>query len=227
MYTTISMFFVFIYAFWCPIRGFHCQMIFVSFNSNTTSVINEVETANPSGALAFSGERVARSLVFCPVFCRSLLVPLSLFLSLYPSIYDFWWLATHLQSFIFKDISWRFGLWCLTPLSTICQLYHGGLVYYVWNHFQQYFSYIMAVWFIMFETTFHNISAISWRFCLLCLKPLSTIFQLYHSSLVYYVWNHFQQYFSYIMAVSFIDEGNGIPGWKQLTCRKALTYCFT
>jgi hypothetical protein len=44
----------------------------------------------------------------------------------------------------------------------------------------------MAVWFIMFETTFNNISAISWRFGLLCLKPLSTIFQLYHGGLDYY-----------------------------------------
>jgi hypothetical protein len=51
MYATISMFFVFIYALWCPLRGFHCQMIFVSFNSNTMSVTNGVETASPSGAL--------------------------------------------------------------------------------------------------------------------------------------------------------------------------------
>jgi hypothetical protein len=51
MYTTISMFFVFIYALWCPLRGFPCQMIFVSLNSNTMSVTNGVETTSPSGAL--------------------------------------------------------------------------------------------------------------------------------------------------------------------------------
>ena len=129
-------------------------------------------------------------------------------------------------------MSWRFGLLCLKPLSTIFQLYHGGLVYYVWNHFQQYFSYVMAVWFIMFETTFNNISAISWRFGLLCLKPLSTIFQLYHGSLVYYVWNHFQQYFSYIMAVWFIlfeTTFNNISAisWRfGLLCLKPLSTIF-
>ena len=129
-------------------------------------------------------------------------------------------------------ISWRFGLLCLKPLSTIFQLYHGGLVYYVWNDFQQYFSYVMAVWFIMFETTFNNISAISWRFGLLCLKPLSTIFQLYHGGLVYYVWNHFQQYFSYIMAVWFImfeTTFNNISAisWRfGLLCLKPLSTIF-
>ncbi len=77
-------------------------------------------------------------------------------------------------------ISWRFGLWRITPLSTIFQLYHGGLVYYAWHHFQQYFSYIMSVWFIMLDTTFNNISTISWRFGLWRITPFSTIFQLYH-----------------------------------------------
>ena len=42
---------------------------------------------------------------------------------------------------------------------------------------------------MVLNATFNNISAISWRFGLLCLKPLSTIFQLYHGG-------------------SFIDGGN-------------------
>ena len=33
----------------------------------------------------------------------------------------------------------------------------------------------------------------------------------------------FQQYFSYIVAVSFIGEGNWSTGWKPPTCRKSLT----
>ena len=33
---------------------------------------------------------------------------------------------------------------------------------------------------------------------------------------------HFQQYFSYIMAVSFIGGGNRNTRRKQLTCRKSL-----
>jgi hypothetical protein len=34
---------------------------------------------------------------------------------------------------------------------------------------------------------------------------------------------HFQQYFSYIVAVSFIDGGNGRTRKKASTCRKSLT----
>ena len=41
---------------------------------------------------------------------------------------------------------------------------------------------------------------------------------------------HFQQYFSYIVAVSFIDGGNQSTWGKPPTCRKSLTnfipYCF-
>jgi hypothetical protein len=37
------------------------------------------------------------------------------------------------------------------------------------------------------------------------------------------VLSHFQQYFSYIMAVSFIAGGNQITQRKPLTCHKSLT----
>ena len=57
-------------------HDFH-QMMFVSFNSNTAAVMWD-RTANPSGAHEFtpslSGVRVARSVVFCVEFCRSLFV---------------------------------------------------------------------------------------------------------------------------------------------------------
>ena len=53
-------------------------MTLVSLNSNTMSVTNGAETANPSGAheftSSFSGVRVARSLVLYVVFCISLYV---------------------------------------------------------------------------------------------------------------------------------------------------------
>jgi hypothetical protein len=58
--------FLFIYAYWCATR-FPCQMMFVSFISNTTGVTGGAGIANPSGApeltAGFSGVRVPRSLV--------------------------------------------------------------------------------------------------------------------------------------------------------------------
>ena len=45
--------------------------------------------------------------------------------------------------------------------------------------------------------------------------------------LVYGVWPHFQQYFSYIVVVSFIGEGNLSTRRKQPTCRKSLTNFIT
>ena len=38
----------------------------------------------------------------------------------------------------------------------------------------------------------------------------------------YGIYRHFQQYFSYIVAVSFIGVGNRSPQRKPLTCRKSL-----
>ena len=44
-----------------------------------------------------------------------------------------------------------------------------------------------------------------------------------HDGLVYGVQRHFQQYFSYIVVVSFIGGGNGSIRREPLTCRKSLT----
>ena len=41
------LFFVFIYAYWCPTR-FLCQMILVLFNGDTTYATSEIGTAYPS-----------------------------------------------------------------------------------------------------------------------------------------------------------------------------------
>ena len=66
--------FVFIYAYWCRTR-FLYQMMFGSFSDNTTSVTCGAETAYPSKTSPdFSVVRIARSLVFCVKFCRSLSV---------------------------------------------------------------------------------------------------------------------------------------------------------
>ena len=67
--------FVFIYAYWYPIR-FPYQMMFVSINNNKMGVACGARTANPSGApvciLGFY--RVTRSLIFYVVFFISFFV---------------------------------------------------------------------------------------------------------------------------------------------------------
>ena len=58
---------------------------YLSLNGNTTDVTSGAQSANPSGAPefipSFSVVRVARSLMFGVVFCRSLFVPLAIALS--------------------------------------------------------------------------------------------------------------------------------------------------
>jgi hypothetical protein len=51
----------------------------MSFNSNTTGVTGGAGTANPDFTPVLMGVRVARSLVFRVLFCRSLLVLLFFF----------------------------------------------------------------------------------------------------------------------------------------------------
>jgi len=45
--------------------------------------------------------------------------------------------------------------------------------------------------------------------------------------LIIFVFRHFQQYFSYIVAVSFIGGGNRSTRRKPSTCRKSQTNLFT
>jgi hypothetical protein len=65
-------------------------MMFMLYKSNTTGVNNESDTVNSSGAHEFTpivGEiHGIQSLVFCVVFCRSLLVLFLLAIVLYFSL---------------------------------------------------------------------------------------------------------------------------------------------
>ena len=69
--------FVFINTYWC-VKRFLYHMMLVAFFGNTTDDTSRTGTVSPSGAYVFkpiiSGVRVARSLVFCVVFCRSMFV---------------------------------------------------------------------------------------------------------------------------------------------------------
>jgi hypothetical protein len=90
LYRRFLFFCVFIYVYWCP-RRFPWQLMFVSFNSYTTGFTSGAETAKPYREPTFtsdcSGFRVARSLVFCVVFCRSLVSFCSFLLAILLSVF--------------------------------------------------------------------------------------------------------------------------------------------
>jgi len=70
------------------------------------------------------------------------------------------------------------------------------------------------------------------RFCLLSLNfyfiPNHKAFGLEYFNIGLGLWylTPFQQYFSYIVAVSFIGGGHRSTRWTPPTCRKSLTICF-
>jgi hypothetical protein len=107
------MLFVFIDVYWCPTR-FPYQIMFVSFNSNTTGVTSGAGTANPSGApefiSGFRGVHVARSLVFYVMFCRSVLVLFLLAIVLSVILWYLQIFRTHLLTYLWRNRSSLFVL---------------------------------------------------------------------------------------------------------------------
>ena len=74
--------------------------------------------------------------------------------------------------------------------------------------------------FMVFNATFNNISVILWRSVLL-VEETVVPWENHRS-----VASHFQQYFSYIVAVSFIGGGNRSNLRKPPICRKPLSTIF-
>jgi hypothetical protein len=160
---------------WCQTRCFPCQMMFVSFKSNTTGVTSGARTPNISGALefipGFSGVRVAWSLVFCVESWIWLFVLLSFFLwplcclpffdiQCIRILIDRWYLQTFLMHNIEIQITSIFRNIKLVSIlfrSMILWKPHVRpstqrwfwLIFGGYRHFLQYFSYIVEVSFII------------------------------------------------------------------------------
>jgi len=92
---------------------------------------------------------------------------------------------------------WVRGYGVVIPLSTIFQLYRGGEFYWV----SKYLCYVLR--------NFKNVRK-------------HNIFE--GLGLGLWCCTRFQQYFSYIVTVSFIGEGNWSNWSKPPTCRRSLTY---
>jgi hypothetical protein len=106
------------------------------------------------------------------------------------------------------------GLGCLMPLSTIFQLYRGG-IFYSFKIYLCFFFYQIARGRLGHD---HMVKWIYDHLCNQCLSPIRLWVRIPC---------HFQQYFSYIVAVSFIGGGNRSIQRKPQTCRKSLTNFIT
>ena len=78
-----------------------------------------------------------------------------------------------------------------------------------WNDIQE--SPTMQLWYSYTSTQYNNICAVIislWRPCTSYIVTIDNSSDLVLFCLVLWCWRHFQQYFSYIMAISFIGGGN-------------------
>jgi hypothetical protein len=109
---------LYFYVYWCPTR-LPFQIIFVSFNSSTTGEEQELLTlpGHLSSHPGFNGIRVARSLVFCVMFCRLLFFLLLFFLWPLCCLSFF-----GLRIMITPLVSSSFSLPCKWPQTTIYEL---------------------------------------------------------------------------------------------------------